>query len=388
MPRVAAPRKWKDKFVTEAGGRMKVLCLIREGMAKARKELVKHLLQLEQEKGQTRAAGSNLDRTAPTVADAVREFLQFKKSTKSKRTFEYYEGYLSRLTAWYGDLEVEKVTLSHGNDFLSRLKDFRIPRFEDRRLGPVSINHHTQSARAVFNYCVECKWIATNPWRRLPKLRETGRRRIVTDEEFAKLLAACREKSRAHGELSRDENAELMRDILQVLRFTALRPGELRKLAWHHLHLENDVIVIPAEEHKTGSTTAEPHDRVVPFLEDVKSILERRRKAYGHHSRVFPNLNGHEWEDDVFSKRFARLRKRAGLNEPDARGERLCWYSLRHSRLTEVATKEGWDLHVIANYAGHSPKMTERYVHVNRDTLTRALIAGNRKRKEAEEHKP
>ena len=50
MPRIAAPRKWKDKFVTEAGCRMKVLCLIREGIVKARVELAKHIAQIEQEK--------------------------------------------------------------------------------------------------------------------------------------------------------------------------------------------------------------------------------------------------------------------------------------------------------------------------------------------------
>ena len=45
MPRVAAPRLWKDRyFVTEAGGRgIKILCRKEEGLKKAREELEKWL---------------------------------------------------------------------------------------------------------------------------------------------------------------------------------------------------------------------------------------------------------------------------------------------------------------------------------------------------------
>lgn len=374
MPRIAKPRKWRGRYVTEAGGTLKVLCLICEGMPKARKELAKHLAQVEQEKHHP-AKGTTPQHS---LAEAAVEFLKLKRSSKSPRTVEYYTGYLKRLAEWYGNLKVHQLTLSHGNDFLSRLKDLE--------LGPVSVNHHTQSAKAMFNYCVECKWIPSNPWRRVPRLPEIGRRRIVTDAEFETLLIACNQ-CRAHGEMSKEENALLMKDILRVLRFTALRPGEIRKLRWDHLHMAENLIVIPASEHKTGTTTNDPKDRLVPFLEDVKVIFDGRREKYGHYTRVFPNLNGEEWHDDVFSRRFNRLRRLAGLDKPDPQfKERLCWYSLRHSRLTEVATKEGWDLHVISAYAGHSPAMTQRYVHVNKDTLTHALIAGNRKRKEAEEH--
>ncbi|MDB5342485.1 MAG: hypothetical protein JWP89_862 [Schlesneria sp.] len=375
MPRIAKPRKWKDKyFVTEAGGKLKILCPISDGIAKARRELKKHLNEVEQEKRQHKLEPQNL---APkTLAEIAAEFLKFKRSSKAERTFEFYSGYLKRFTEWYGHLTLTEASLSHGTDYLSKLRDLK--------LGSVSVNHHTRAAKAVLNYAMDCGWIAKNPWRRLPMLPEIGRRRVVTDAEFELLLATC-DYCRGHGDLARVENASLMKDILRVLRFTALRPGEIRKLRWDHLRLDENLIVIPANEHKTGTTTSKPQDRVVPFLEDVKSIFEDRKLKYGHHPRVFANLNGEEWHDDVFSRRFNRLRKRAGLDKPDDQyGERICWYSLRHSRLTEVATLESWDLHVIAAYAGHSPAMTQRYVHVNKDTLTHALNAGHRKRTESE----
>lgn len=375
MPRIAKPRKWKGKyFVTEAGGKLKILCPISEGIAKARRELKEHLTQLEQEKNQpcpdTQAS------VPKTLSEIAAEFLKFKRSTQAERTHEFYTGYLKRFNEWYGHLVVTQVSLSHGTDFVCKLKDLE--------LGPVAVNHHVRAARAVLNYAVDCGWVGSNPWRRLPMLPEIGRKRVVTDEEFALLLATC-DNCRAHGDMAREENASLMKDILRVLRFTALRPGEIRKLRWDHLRLDENLIVIPANEHKTGTTTSNPQDRVVPFLEDVKSIFDERKRKYGHHSRVFANLKGEEWHDDVFSRRFNRLRKRAGLDEADDQyGEKICWYSLRHSRLTEVATLESWDLHVIAAYAGHSPAMTQRYVHVNKGTLTNALIAGNRKRTQSE----
>ncbi len=100
MPRIAKPRKWKDKyFITEAGGKLKILCPISDGIAKARRELKKHLNEVEQEKGRSKPEPQTV--VPKTLTEIAAEFLKFKRSSKAERTFEYYAGYLKRFTEWY-----------------------------------------------------------------------------------------------------------------------------------------------------------------------------------------------------------------------------------------------------------------------------------------------
>jgi integrase len=374
MGRKATPRIWRDWYVTEAGGKgIHKLCLILEGLDKAQDALGLYQDGLEKEKKEAREAGLVQAESPYTLAQVAAEFLQMKEATKKGSTFEFYQKNLQRLVEWYGGLEARKLNFSHSTEYISRL----------RRLGlaNTTINHHLRVAKGVLNYAVESDRIVKNPWKKVPELPERQRKRVVTDEEFQKLLRACDECIAYRGKVSREENAQLMRDILHTLRFTALRPGELRKLRWDHIHWDDDVIVIPASEQKTGTTAKDPEDRISPILEDGKAILLARKERNGHLPRVFPNIMGQEWTDQLFSQRFARLRKRAGLDDPDHNGEKLVPYSLRHTRLTEAATKEGWEFYTLMRLAGHTtPNMTKRYIHPGKDDLKRAAREGAKRR--------
>lgn len=340
---------------------MKVLCGMSEGIETARKLLVQHLAGLENEKKDGRY------RAPYMVEQCAAEFVEFKQFSKSKRTYDDYCYCLQRLVTWYGRLEVGRLSFTHGNDYLRRLKELE--------LGHVSINHHIQAAKAVLNHAVTCGWIRRNPWKQLPKLHEIGRQRIVTGEEFQRLLTACDES---------DEQTSLqMKDILWFLRLSALRPGELRMLRWDHVHWNFNRIIIP--EHKTSHTTRHPKPRVVPFLDDELAILERRRLNHGNSRWVFSTSAGAQWSDDALSKKFARLRARAGLDGKTEHetGEAICLYSLRHTRLTEAGMEEGLRPYVIAAYAGHSVAMTERYIHADADEIAQELRRGKERRTEA-----
>jgi len=377
MPRIPAPRPWKSRYyVTEAGGKgIKILCRIEDGRERADSELRKWLEECRQEKERVRQTGLVETDSPYTLAELAAELLVHKQATKSKRTVEYYQFYLQRFVDWYGNMEARKLHQSHSDQFIARLRDLGISN--------TSINHYLQAANAVLNHAVNGDRITKNPWKKVPKLPERERKRIVTDQEFQQLLAACDkcfDMSNRFG-VNKEENAQLLKDILRILRFTALRPGEIRKLRWDHLHLDDGFIIIPAAEQKTGNTAKEPEDRLIPVLEEGKAILLSRKEKYGHLPRVFSNLKGEEWSDEVFSRRFARLRKRAGLDTPDHNGEKLVWYSLRHTRLTEAGTRESWGFYTLMKFAGHtSPKMTKRYVHPDKEDLKRAAHEGQKRR--------
>lgn len=88
MSCVAKPRIWRDKYVTEAGGKMKVLCLVTDGIAFARKQLAIHLAQLEQEK----LSRPDLSIYPLSINEAIAKFLKSKQSNRPKRTCDYYTG--------------------------------------------------------------------------------------------------------------------------------------------------------------------------------------------------------------------------------------------------------------------------------------------------------
>ncbi len=379
MPRLPSFYRFKGKyFVTEAGGKgIHILSNIDQGEEKARNELAKWVEQCRREKEATRRDGLVETDTPFTVAELAAEFLNFKQATKKENTVEFHQKNLQRFVSWYGHLEAGKLRLSHGTDFLTRLKS------ED--LSNVTINHHLRSAKSVLNYAVETDRLVKTPWKRLPLLPEQGRKRLVTDEEFEKLLKACEASIAYRGLISREDNAQLMKDMLRILRFTALRAGELRKLRWDHVLWDENFIVIPASEQKTGTTAKTPEDRIVPILDEAKAILLARKEKCGHQPLVFPSVTGAQWTDQQFSRRFAQLRKRAGLDEADRNGEKLVLTSLRHTRLTEAGTSEGWPTFSLMRFAGHTtPQMTKRYVHPDRDDLLRAAREGALRRQGGE----
>jgi integrase len=375
MGRRATPRVWRDWFVTEAGGRgIHKLCPLTDGKAQAQRLLHDYLSGVNKE----RDAGFLTAATPYTVRQLAGEFLKLKRTTKKPKTLVFYIQSLERLIEWYGSTHVAKLGFNDAVDYIARLKKLE--------LSNTTINHHLRAAKAVFNYGVDAERLGVNKWKKVKLLTEGKRRRIVTEEEFQKLLAACDKAIGYRGKISREDNRQLIRDILCVLRFTAMRPGELRKLRWDHIHWHEDLIIIPAAEQKTGTTAKTPQDRIIPILEEGKAILAARKKGHGHEPRVFHNIMGKEWTDQLLSSRFARLRKRAGLDEPDANGEYLVPYSLRHTRLTEAGVQEGWAYPTLQRMAGHTPgsTITSRYVHPEKEDLLRAARDGEKKRQAAD----
>jgi integrase len=378
MARKAKPYIHQGWYKTDAVERNHKLCPIEDGPDKAQELLDAWLKQAQERKREAAAQGLVQTDTPYTFEELAAECLKLVRSTKKDKTFKDYHYSLQFPVRLFGNVAAAKVTLSHATEMIAGLKKSGVKNS--------TVNHHIRAVKKVLNYGMQADIIARNPWKGLELLPEGGRQRIMTDEEFQKLLKACDGCIAWRGRVSREENQQLMRDILHILRFTAMRPCELRLLRWEYIRLEEGedtgLIVIPKEELKTGTTARHPEDRLIPILPEGRAILEARRRTHGHNEYVFPNLRGEKWNDAVFSKRFKMLRDRAGLNAPDHRGERLVWYSLRHTRLTEAGVKEGWAYATLQRFAGHArgSKITSRYQHPDKDDLLRAATEGAKKR--------
>jgi integrase len=296
-----------------------------------------------------------------TVAELAALFLCHVEADKGPDhvTFRGYKRNLTRLVERCGTLPVRKLHLTDGTEFKRWLREEARTKRTGRRagqkigkakrgrpLGPVYINHHLRAAKAMLNWGVDAELLAKNPWRKVKLLPEDGRERIITDAEFQALLRHC-------------TDAEF-RQVLIILRYTAARPGELRKLTWPMVKWATHCCVIPTPQHKTGRTQKEKKPRTIPMPTVIERLLRWRQARSTGSPLVFPAEDGGRWGKDVFSRKFRRLRDRAGI--PEKGGEQLVLYSHRHTRLTELGL--ALPAAILQQVAGHTTfAMTQRYLH-------------------------
>lgn len=142
---------------------------------------------------------------------------------------------------------------------------FRGPTIDEIRRGhinPHRVNFmsflgHLSSLSALLSHAVSLRWIEENPCFRLTKLKENpGRDRVLTDDEIARLLAACR----------RSKSSYLYCFVLISLT-TGARQGEVLDLEWRHVDLENKVAHL--KETKNG------HPRSICLSDAVVAELTR-----------------------------------------------------------------------------------------------------------------
>jgi hypothetical protein len=90
---------------------------------------------------------------------------------------------------------VASLTEADGIDYKNYLikgKEWKKGKSKMRGLGPCSVNH-LRAAKTFLNWCASPgrKYISYNPWSAVKYLKEQGRERILTDQEFLALLKHC-----------------------------------------------------------------------------------------------------------------------------------------------------------------------------------------------------
>ncbi len=107
--------------------------------------------------------------------------------------------------------------------------------------------------------------LTVNAWDELNIPKAKTRKRLITEEEYRHLYDNCTDGNAAGA-------AQEMREILELTRYTTLRPGEVRVLQWHYLQYDNPRIVFPDEVIRTRN------HRVATLLEEAKDILRERHR--------------------------------------------------------------------------------------------------------------
>ena len=203
-----------------------------------------------------------------------------------------------------------------------------------------TVNRYMAALSHVFTVAVrEWGWLEDNPIRRIAKLKEPkGRVRFLSDDERARLLAACRAS-----------RSPLLYPAVVVALSTGMRKNEILGLRWNHVDLERRVAVLVE--------TKNDEHRAVPLaghaLKVIGQLFDARDPDCPY---VFPGKSGASPVD--LRTPWETALKRAGIED-------FRFHDLRHSAASYLAMN-GASLAEIADVLGHKTlQMVKRYTHLS-----------------------
>lgn len=373
----AAIAKWKVKngkrvkqwfacvsYMDESGKRRQWLQKPTDNTKTAAREFAKKMLGEIQEQGEQAIDATNM--TFAQLADYYQrtylvepEYVDGRKIAGLRSKYEL-ELQLKVLRRYFGNRKIKPIT--HGD--LERYKTARLKtpivlgkntRGTDKPGNPIqrqrsitTVHRELALLRRVFNVAIQNGWLTKNPFMMGGPLINPGdekqRERILTRDEEERLLAACT-GSKDH-----------LRPIIIMALDTGMRCGEIFKLKWSDIDLENRLIIIQAFNTKTmRQRQVAITSRLTQELESLwqSSILNPDALVFGVAS---------------VKKAFSKARMVAGL--PDVR-----FHDLRHTHATRLVSRH-LPLSEVGRVLGHTQaNTTYRYVNANVETARRAAAA-------------
>ncbi len=173
-------------------------------------------------------------------------------------------------------------------------------------------------------------------------------------------------------ELALDTDADESRrlEALFALSITlGLRPGELRKLSWDHVDLDNEVIHVWRSASRTGDVKTPKSKRSLVLPRRAVAALQAHKKrqaaerlaaggSWQDNNLVFCHEDGRMYSSDAPNWRFSKMTKRAGIGHWHA-------HEGRHTAVS-IMSSNGVPLQEISDTVGHkSTHVTETvYRHV------------------------
>lgn len=302
-------------------------------------------------------ATSSLHKATPgggkTLAALIEEFVE---APPTKGTRYWSASHLDFWKEQLGAMKVAEISRRDINAAKSKLQARPAmrstpsgPKLTGARLTAATVNRYLASLSSVLNFALDRELIDAHPMKggKVRKLAEsTGRRRILTAEEEARLMDAARASA-----------WPMLALFVRICLTTAARRGEVLNLKWTDIHLEDSIAVLP----KTKNGRA----RSLPLVADVKASLIAAKK-------VRPLKADYVFFDPKDPTRTKNIdtvwracREAAGLlNDRDDPLDRVVLHTTRHSAVTRML-KGGANLAQAAAVSGHQTlAMLKRYEHL------------------------
>lgn len=231
-----------------------------------------------------------------------------------------------------------------------------IVRARNKKLAPATINRYAASLGSVFTWAQRRRippkgWV--HPCRGVEQRKEAGgRTRFLSDDELARLLAACR--------LAKWRR---LYALALVAVTTGCRRGELMSLRWADVDLDRGLV------HLATSKNGDP--RAVPLTPAV--VDELRSFAGAPAALVFASQKS-ATKPYAFDAAWSAALESAGI-------EKFTFHGLRHTTASYLA-RGGASLHQVGDLLGHrSVVTTRRYAHLvtaDRSALVGRVLGGIR----------
>ena len=291
----------------------------------------------------------------PTLAEFTKTYLAYSKRQHRESTYTRNLRRMPMLIENLGSMRLDQIDKrAIGTYMQKRAQEVNSP----------TVNRDLSLLSSIMEYALELDLIRENPVRRVKKLRESpGRERYLTTDEIKRLLDACR----VLGERKGVGHNPILYEIVLTAILTGLRKGNLQKLKWSQVDLDNGNIIIPAGEYKNRKPLYFP---INPYLREILSGL---RHHYPYAEYVFCKSDGTEYGD--WKRSFNTACEIAGLKD-------VRFHDLRHTCGT-LLNMLGTNQYTIRALMGHRTlAASKRYVHTPPETVREASNAlGDRLRR-------
>ncbi len=312
----------------------------------ARKLLIKKEAQWERKK-YSEELEPEPSKTHYTFAELMAWYLELPVA-KKKRSYQSDIEKSKPLLKYFGDMAADKIKPSMIENFQDRMLKTKHSFGETYK--PATINRLVALMKRVFNLSIRDDMVQKNPCWKVSMLREDNKRdRILSPEEFSRLY---------------DELPGYLKPIVKIGYYTGMRRGEILKLTWKKVNIQEGFIDLQSEDTKNS----EP--RRIYFKDafdgELWEIFRSAAKVRSlHHNFVF-TYRGKPIKD--FREGFNRALGRAKI-------ENFHFHDLRHTFNTNMR-KAGAHQSVIMKLTGHkTPSMFDRYNTVDQEDAMRKLSA-------------
>lgn len=185
----------------------------------------------------------------------------------------------------------------------------------------------------------------------MPKKREEGRTRFITEVEEEAMFSALQNSS--------NPNHQRCLRLFRFLTDTGCRMGEATGLEWQYVFWDHNLIVL--DDTKSGKDVGKA------MTDSVRSILLTELNE--GHSKPFGGIG-----ETMYRKAWEYAKKQAGLEDDKS----LVRHSLRHTTASRLV-QHGVSLKEVQEYLGHRNfNTTLRYAHLSPSGNRSALSVLNR----------
>jgi len=279
-----------------------------------------------------------IERTAPTVTDLAKRYLEEYATRKVPRAQSDDRSMIKKIILpAIGTMKVPNV----------RHEDIDRLHREVSRKRPIRANRVAQLLSKMFNLAIRWEYCADNPMKGLHRNPEPKRTRYLSSDEMGRLIEALNEHPN-----------QKSGNVIRLLLLTGARRSEVMKATWDQFDLEAGIWVKPSAH------TKQKKEHRVPLSAAARQLLSTIKVEAGPSPYVFPGIGADQPLTDI--KRFwANICK-----TEDVKDSRI--NDMRHTYASILASA-GLSLPVIGALLGHTqPNTTARYSHLFDDPLREA----------------